>query len=159
MLSLTIMKHCFQLEEINITGRDEYAVKGGFVRQLQFFSTSFGLKLCMIIFGPTEQPSHTLQSKDTTVQEAREAANVAENFLRRQRKTVPLMTSIKLWLLSLRISLKSLSYQDNTSFLVELMMEHLHIIHPHHQRCVDKSTSKPWLLYVKRLTGNLTRKI
>ena len=74
------------LEEINITGRDEYAMKaGGFVRQLQLFSTYFGLKLCMVIFAPTEQLSRTLQSKDTTVQEARDAALVTENFLRRQR--------------------------------------------------------------------------
>ena len=74
------------LEEINTTGRDEYAMKaGGFVRQLQLFSTFFGLKLCMVIFAPTEQLSRTLQSKDTTVQEAREAALVTENFLRRQR--------------------------------------------------------------------------
>lgn len=74
------------LEEINTTGRDEYAMKaGGFVRQLQLFSTFFGLKLCMVIFAPTEQLSRTLQSKDITVQEARQAALVTEKFLRRQR--------------------------------------------------------------------------
>ena len=57
------------LEEINATGHDEYVMKaGGFVRQLQLFSTFFGLKLCTIILAPTEQLSRTLQSKDTTVQ-------------------------------------------------------------------------------------------
>ena len=51
------------LDEVHSTGRDEYAMKaGGFVRQLQLFSTFFGLKLCMVIFAPTEQLSRTLQS-------------------------------------------------------------------------------------------------
>ena len=39
----------------------------------------------MVIFTPTEQLSCTLQSKDTTVQEARDAALVTENFLQRQQ--------------------------------------------------------------------------
>ena len=39
----------------------------------------------MVIFALTEQLSRTLQSKDTSVQEARSAALVTENFLRRQR--------------------------------------------------------------------------
>ena len=73
------------LEEINTTGHDEYTLKaGGFLRQLQLFSTYFGLKLCVAIFAPTEQLSLTLQSKDIAVQEARDAALVTENFLRRQ---------------------------------------------------------------------------
>ena len=73
------------MEEINTTGHDEYTLKaGGFLRQLQLFSTYFGLKLCMAIFAPTEQLSRTLQSKDIAVQEARDAALVTENFLRRQ---------------------------------------------------------------------------
>ena len=74
------------LDEVHKTGRDEYAMKAsGFVRQLHLFNTFFGLKLCTVIFAPTEQLSCTLQSKDTTVQEAREAALVTEKVLQRQR--------------------------------------------------------------------------
>ena len=74
------------LQEVYTTGRDEYALRaGGFVRQLQLFSTFFGLKLCLVIFSPTEQLSHTLQSKDITIQEARGAAHITEKFLGRQR--------------------------------------------------------------------------
>lgn len=74
------------LDEVYSTGRDEYVMKaGGFARQLQLFSTFFGLKLSVMIFAPTEQLSRTLQRKDTTVQEARNAALVTEAFLRRQR--------------------------------------------------------------------------
>ena len=48
------------LEEINTTGCDEYAMKaGGFVRQLQLYTTFFGLKLCMVIFVLIEQLSHS----------------------------------------------------------------------------------------------------
>ena len=43
------------------------------------------MKLSMLIFAPTEQLSRTLQGKDTTVQEARNAALVTEAYLRRQR--------------------------------------------------------------------------
>ena len=74
------------LDEVHATGRDEYSMKaGGFVRQLQLFSTFFGLKLCILIFSPIEQLSCTLQSKDIIIQEARAAALITENFLRRQR--------------------------------------------------------------------------
>ncbi len=52
------------LDEIHATGHDEYAMKAdGFVKQLQLFSTFLGLKLCMVIFAPTEQLSCTLQGK------------------------------------------------------------------------------------------------
>ena len=74
------------LEEILDTGRDEYAMKaGGFSRQLQQFTTLFGLHLCQSVFAPTEQLSCVLQGKDTTIQEAREAAITTEMYLRRQR--------------------------------------------------------------------------
>ena len=48
------------LDEVNASGRNEYVMKaGGFGRQLQLFSTFFGLKLWMFIFSPVEQLSHT----------------------------------------------------------------------------------------------------
>ena len=71
---------------MNETRYDEYTVKaGGFNRQLELFSTFFGLRICQLIFTPTEQFSHTLQGKGTTIQEARENANVTELYLRNQR--------------------------------------------------------------------------
>ena len=74
------------MEEVHWTSRDEYAMKaGGLSKQLQVFSALFGMKLSMVIFAPTEQLSCTLQGKDTTVQEARNAALVTEAYLRRQR--------------------------------------------------------------------------
>ena len=74
------------LDEVHSTGRDEHATKaGGFARQPQLFNTLFGLKLSAMIFVPTEQLSCTLQGKDTTVQEAHNAALITEAFLRRQR--------------------------------------------------------------------------
>ena len=77
---------CTVLEEVNSTGRDEYAVKaGGILRQMEKFSTYFGLKLCFLVFSSTEQLSCTLQQKDITIQEARGAAVLAESHLRRQR--------------------------------------------------------------------------
>jgi hypothetical protein len=55
------------------------------LQQLQLFSTFWGLKLCMLIFMPTEQLSRTLQKKDITVQEAINVALVTESFLQKQR--------------------------------------------------------------------------
>ncbi len=77
---------CTVQEEVNSTGRDEYAMKaGGMLRMLETFATFFGLKLCFMVFSSTEQLSCTLQSKDTTIQEAKGAAMLAESHLRRQR--------------------------------------------------------------------------
>ena len=49
---------------------------------LQKFSILFGLKLS---FGATEQVSHALQAKNTTVQEVLRSARMAEAFVQRQR--------------------------------------------------------------------------
>ena len=53
--------------------------------QLEKFSTFFSLKLSSMVFGPSEQLSYTLQSKDTNIQDAKRSAMVTEAFLRRQR--------------------------------------------------------------------------
>ena len=77
---------CAVLEEVNQTGRDEHARKaGGLLAQFEMFSTFFGLKLCFLVFSATEQLSRTLQAKDITIQEAKEATLLAEAHLRRQR--------------------------------------------------------------------------
>ena len=77
---------CATLEEVSESGYDEFAVKAsGFNRQLQLFNTFFGLKMCQLIFTPAEQLSRTLQGRDTTIQEARQAASVTESYLRKQR--------------------------------------------------------------------------
>ena len=78
---------CETLEEVNSTGRDEYAMKaGGFLQQMEKFETFFGLQLGFMVFGVTEQLSVTLQGKNTTVQEAIEAAVLTEKHLRSLRK-------------------------------------------------------------------------
>ena len=77
---------CTTLEEVHATGRDEYAMKaGGFLSQLEKFSTFFSLKLAYLVFGPAEQLSYTLQGKTTNIQEAKQAAKLAESFFRSQR--------------------------------------------------------------------------
>lgn len=74
------------LEEAYETGHDEYAVKaGGYAKQLQLFRYFFGLKFCSLLFNSTEQLSCTLQRKDITVQEARQATSVTKAYLQKQR--------------------------------------------------------------------------
>ena len=58
---------------------------GGFLAQMEKFSTYFELKLSHLIFSGTEQLSIALQGKDTTVQEAVAAAELTVNFLERLR--------------------------------------------------------------------------
>ena len=58
---------------------------GMYLAQMDKFSTYPGLKLSHSIFACTEQLSLTLQGKDTTVQEARTAADLAVHYLERQR--------------------------------------------------------------------------
>ena len=73
---------CTVLEEVNSTGHNEYAMKvGEILRMLEKFATFFGLKLCFMVFSSTEQLSCTLQGKDTTIQEAKGAAMLAESDL------------------------------------------------------------------------------
>ena len=75
------------MEQINAETRDEYGQKaGGYLAQMEKFSTFFGLKLSHLIFSGIEQLSLTLQGKDTTIQEAIIAAELAIGHLQRQRK-------------------------------------------------------------------------
>ena len=77
---------CEALEEINAECHDEYGRKaGGFLAQLEKFSTYFEIKLSYLIFSGIELLSLTLQGKDTTVQEATDAAELALRYLERQR--------------------------------------------------------------------------
>ena len=57
----------------------------GFLQQMERFSTFFGLKLGYLVFSVTEHLSCTLQEKDTTVQEAIQAAALAKRHLRQIR--------------------------------------------------------------------------
>ena len=78
---------CTLLEEVNSTGSDEYAMMAGcFRRVMEPFTTFFGLKLCFTLFSTTEQLSCTLQSKGTTLQDAKGAVILTVSRLRRQRK-------------------------------------------------------------------------
>ncbi len=74
------------LEEVYQTTRDEYGLKAnGLLLALEKFSTIFGLKLGYLIFSASETLSVSLQGKDTTLQEALSAVNLAKAFYRRQR--------------------------------------------------------------------------
>ena len=77
---------CDALGEIHDAGCDEYAVKaGGYLALMEKFSTLFGLRLSHLLFSATEQLSLTLQVKDTTIQDAMNAANLTLAFLERRQ--------------------------------------------------------------------------
>lgn len=74
------------LYDIHDSGRDEYSLKaGGYFRSLEKFNTYFGLKLSYLLFSATEQLSIALQGRNTSIQEAVNAANLAINHLVRLR--------------------------------------------------------------------------
>ena len=74
------------LEQINSETHDDYGRKaGGYLAQMDKFSTFFGLKLAHLVFSGTEQLSLTLQGKDTTIQEAINATELAIQYLTRLR--------------------------------------------------------------------------
>ena len=73
------------LEEIQ-TGKDEYALKAvRYGNTMCKFSTFFGLKLSYLIFSATEQLSTILQAKNTSLQEAVRASQLAIQYIQRQR--------------------------------------------------------------------------
>ena len=75
--------------DVQNSGKDEYAMKAaGFLQSLDKFSTYYVLKLSHLVFSATEQFSTMLQSKNLTIQEAVHGANLATNFLERQRSEV-----------------------------------------------------------------------
>lgn len=72
-------------DEVHQTTHNEYGLKAaGLLSALEKFSTLFGLKLGYLIFGASKTLSKSLQGKDTTVQEALSAVNLAKAFYRRQ---------------------------------------------------------------------------
>ena len=77
---------CEALQIVNEECHDEYGRKaGGFLAQMEKFSTFFGIKLSFLVFSGIEQLSISIQGKDTTVQHATQAAEVAIRYLERQR--------------------------------------------------------------------------
>ena len=74
------------LDEVQPTTKDEYGLKAaGLLSGMEKFSMLFGLKLGYLMFGASETLSKSLQGKDTTIQEAIGAANLAKGFYKRQR--------------------------------------------------------------------------
>ena len=74
------------MEEINHSTHDEYGLKAkGILTAMEKFDTPFGLKLGYFLFGAAEEVSKCLQAKDTSLQEALSAVNLASDFYRRQR--------------------------------------------------------------------------
>ena len=77
---------CDALCKLNEEGRNEYAMMaGGILNAMEKFCTFFGLHLSHLVFSATEQLSLSLQGKDTTIQEAIQASNLAIKYLERQR--------------------------------------------------------------------------
>lgn len=67
-------------------GHDKYAAKAhGMLIQLEMFDTFFGLKLAHLIFSTCEQFSISLQSVDTTFQEAIRGAHFLVKHLKSQQ--------------------------------------------------------------------------
>ena len=57
----------------------------GYLQQMEKFSMFFGLQLGHLVFSVIERLSCTIQGKDTTIQEAMEAAKLTELYLRSLR--------------------------------------------------------------------------
>lgn len=77
---------CETLQKVNTECHDEYGpTAGGYLAQMERFSTYLGLKLSHLIFCAGEQISITLQGTDTTLQEATTAVDLAVCYLERQR--------------------------------------------------------------------------
>ena len=74
------------MEEITDTTHDEYGQRAnGVLSSLDKFDSVFGLKLGYLLFGAAEQLSRALQGKDTTLQEAIAAVNLAMDHYTRPR--------------------------------------------------------------------------
>ena len=70
------------LQQVNAECHDDYGrTAGGYLAQMDKFSTCIGLELSHLIFAGTEQLSITLQGKNTTVQEATTAADLTVSYL------------------------------------------------------------------------------
>ena len=74
------------MEEINLTTHDDNGLKAhGVLVALEKFETLFWLKFGHLVFGAAEEVSKCLQAKDTSLQEAMSAVNLASAFYKRQR--------------------------------------------------------------------------
>ena len=72
--------------EISETSNDEYGRRAaGVLAQLEKFETFFGMKLCHLVFAATEEVSRALQRVDMTLGEGLKQAEVAKEYLTRQR--------------------------------------------------------------------------
>ena len=71
-------------EKFNRESNDEHSrLAEGIAAQMENFSTYFGFKLAHLLFGASEQLSKTLQSKDTALQDALDAAELAQSYYAR----------------------------------------------------------------------------
>jgi len=97
------------LDEVQQTTKDEYGLKAaGLLSGMEKFSMLFGLKLGYLMFGASETLSKSLQGKDTTIQEAIGAANLAKGFYKRQRTDQAFES----------FTLMSLTLQENMSLVI-----------------------------------------
>ena len=83
------------IKENNHTSHDEHDLKAaGILASLDIFFTLFGLELGYLVFGAAETLSNTLQGKDTSIQEAVAAVNLAKNFINARGKKRHLINSM-----------------------------------------------------------------
>ena len=74
------------MEEVNHTTHDEYGLRAkGILTTMEKFENLFGLKLGYLLFSAAEEVSKCLQAKNTSLQEALSAVNLASGFFKRQR--------------------------------------------------------------------------
>ena len=78
--------HCCKMHSKKYTMAKMIILKAvGNANTMLKFSTYFGLKLSHLIFSVTEQLSINIQAKDTTLQEAVQASQLALEYIQRQR--------------------------------------------------------------------------
>ena len=74
------------MEEINVSGNDDYSRRaGGVVSLMNKFETYFGLEVSHMLFAATEQLSTNIQYNDSCVKDAVYGSKMISSFLDRQR--------------------------------------------------------------------------
>ena len=105
-----------------------------------------------MVFAHTELVSCTLQGKDTTAQEAVNAALIMKSFLHGQRQMVLLICSTRLSFLHHKIKLMGWFNRGHSILIAALMMVHPYSIQLHQQVFNTESILKCmyWTLCVRK---------
>ncbi|XP_029448223.1 zinc finger MYM-type protein 1-like isoform X2 [Rhinatrema bivittatum] len=77
---------CTVMAQIDEESHDEYGRRAcAILAMLEKFSTFYGLRLSYLVFSATEQLAKTLQTVNTTLQDAKKAVKLTQEFLLQQR--------------------------------------------------------------------------